>query len=325
MRWSLLFITLILFSCEVQKRRYNKGFYFSKPQQHHEHDLLKETNEFTHELHFGFAPRVHSALPPDSCSLIVFNDGTEVKARIVEQNDAEIKYIYCDDKDGTPHTSRRRTVLRVVDPKHSATATTRQPANNVISTETTATVQEPTVSAPSSAPAPPSHSVAKDTAVKKATHCERVVFRDGTERDVILLEIGIGEIRFKSCDNPDGPVYIKEKSSIFMIVHKDGSKEVMKEEEVKPSPTELNNYNDEPYKRPVRTNRSIITGFIFSLTGFYPLIFVGSLIGIIMSAVYLNKNRENPEVYSMDKMARTTLILSIIGLVIWCAVIFTSL
>jgi len=54
--------------------------------------------------------------------------------------------------------------------------------------------------------------------------------QDGDEIKAKVTEIGINEIKYKNFDNLNGPVYILNKSDVFMIKYENGEKEIIKAE-----------------------------------------------------------------------------------------------
>lgn len=62
----------------------------------------------------------------------------------------------------------------------------------------------------------------------KAQECDIIIYNDGTEISSIVQEIRLNEIAYKKCDNPSGPLYVVQKSEVFMIRYKNGTKEIIK-------------------------------------------------------------------------------------------------
>jgi len=54
--------------------------------------------------------------------------------------------------------------------------------------------------------------------------------KNGNEIQAVVQEVGVEVVKYKKYDNPDGPIYIKIKSEIFMIKYENGSKDVFSEE-----------------------------------------------------------------------------------------------
>jgi len=70
----------------------------------------------------------------------------------------------------------------------------------------------------------------EDYSIDDDENCDEIIMRNG---DIILAkvkEVGVSEIRYVKCSNPDGPIYSTLKSEIFMIKYANGDKDVFKEE-----------------------------------------------------------------------------------------------
>ena len=70
------------------------------------------------------------------------------------------------------------------------------------------------------------------------SRCDELIMTDGTELTVKILEITPYEIKYKNCDNIDGPTFTKSLSSVFKIKYANGTSQVMN------SPQTNNNNND---------------------------------------------------------------------------------
>jgi TM2 domain-containing membrane protein YozV len=70
------------------------------------------------------------------------------------------------------------------------------------------------------------------------TGCDELIMTDGTELTVKILEITPYEIKYKNCDNVDGPTFTKSLSTVFKIKYANGTSQVMN------SPQQNNNNND---------------------------------------------------------------------------------
>lgn len=53
-----------------------------------------------------------------------------------------------------------------------------------------------------------------------------IVFRNGEETEVKVEEVSPTEVKYKKYSNIDGPLYVADKSEIFMIKYKNGEKDV---------------------------------------------------------------------------------------------------
>jgi hypothetical protein len=149
--------------------------------------------------------------------------------------------------------------------------------------------------------------------LKKTEECDEIITHDG---DVILanvLEVGTEEIKYKKCDLPDGPIYSIYNNDVFVIIYKNGTRDVItnskdiKKETADPIPT----------KRKVGMS---VTGFIMGLVGYfvgYYLSMLGGLVicllGIIFSSIAIHKIRKDPNKYGKKALAVLGLVFSLIG------------
>ncbi len=60
--------------------------------------------------------------------------------------------------------------------------------------------------------------------------CDKILLRNGEEITGKVLEIGTTEIKYKRCDNQEGPTISIFKKDVFMITYSNGIKDVFKEE-----------------------------------------------------------------------------------------------
>ncbi|MCC6371401.1 MAG: DUF4190 domain-containing protein [Bacteroidia bacterium] len=68
----------------------------------------------------------------------------------------------------------------------------------------------------------------KSTSALEPDSCDLLVFKDGTEKAVKILEVSNDVIKYKRCDMPDGPLYSTYKSELFMAKYRNGVREVFK-------------------------------------------------------------------------------------------------
>jgi hypothetical protein len=138
----ILLPLVLLFACSVQKRKYQKGFYVNwhnKTQQKektnsvspsaetkqqlakesHEEMIPKEPLDLTASAskdvqEFKFEKNTWSHVPPeDSCDVIVYKDGSEIKSKVQEITANEIKYKRCDAMDGPMYVSKKSEVFMI--------------------------------------------------------------------------------------------------------------------------------------------------------------------------------------------------------------------
>lgn len=57
--------------------------------------------------------------------------------------------------------------------------------------------------------------------------CDLVILKNGEEIRAKVIEVGVREIKYKNCDNLDGPLFSKRKSEVFMIKYPNGTSTVI--------------------------------------------------------------------------------------------------
>ncbi len=132
----LILLCLFVVSCSVQKRRYNSGYYIAwktsksqretaadtqKPDSRQPNAIKAEDEDLS--LTSSASPSLQSAeftpkpvlfFPPeDSCDVLIFKDGSEVKAKILEVGVNDIKYKRCSNLDGPNHISRKSEIFMI--------------------------------------------------------------------------------------------------------------------------------------------------------------------------------------------------------------------
>lgn len=59
--------------------------------------------------------------------------------------------------------------------------------------------------------------------------CDLIILNNGDDISVKVVEITQSEIKYKKCDNLNGPIYSITKSEVFTIRYSNGSKEIIKQ------------------------------------------------------------------------------------------------
>lgn len=62
---------------------------------------------------------------------------------------------------------------------------------------------------------------------KSAEGCDTIILKNGQGFKVKVLEIGPNEIKYKMCDNLNGPTYTRNRSEIYMVIYPNGTKEMI--------------------------------------------------------------------------------------------------
>jgi hypothetical protein len=155
--------------------------------------------------------------------------------------------------------------------------------------------------------------------------CDEIIYKDGTEIKAKITEINTSEIRYKRCDFIDGPTFVEKQNKVFMIKYANGKSEMFKTEKA----VEYNNgkiiqdsqkIND----KDKNTNPFSTASLVFSILGFYPLIILGSILGLIFGAIAKNEIKSEPNKYNKksENFARAGVIISAIGLILIVLLIY---
>ena len=297
--FSLLMLTLLV-SCSVEKRKYQKGFYVSN------------TGKVKSELVLHSPSTALQVLPVDTCDLLVFSDGTKIAGQLVSSNDRDIQYTYCNDK--VIHKIHKQHIVAIE--KRNGDIDYFDGRQNFKAARPTPTPPTPTLAAVPSETIITTAGESRTVTASKAAPCEVIFFRDGEEISVKVMEVGIDDVRYKLCGMQEGPIFVKPKSSIFMIRYADGSKDVFKENSA-PINSEVKTELPKP------TNSSLaVLALTFSILGIYPLTLIGSITALVLGGIYLRKNPFEDYSSPSRKKAIAGLIISGITLLLFAFIIF---
>ena len=83
----------------------------------------------------------------------------------------------------------------------------------------------------------------------KNEECDLIILNNGNDISVKVVEITSTEIKYKKCDNINGPIYSIQKSEVFTIRYSNGSKEIIK--------SSSNNKFENPTNDKVNSNNKI--------------------------------------------------------------------
>lgn len=149
---------------------------------------------------------------------------------------------------------------------------------------------------------------------KDSIECDEILFKNGDEIKVQIIEITPNEIKYKKCNYLDGPLITINKSGVFSIVYKNGDRELIKTEKITINNESVNkNTSNESYKP--KKDGLAIASFIFGIIGL-------PILGLIFGYVQLNLIKKYPQYYDGDGMANTGVLLSWIWL---CLIIISIL
>ena len=134
--------------------------------------------------------------------------------------------------------------------------------------------------------------------------------QNGKEIKCIVSEVGLLEIKYKKCDNINGPLYTVDKTEVLMIQYSNGTNEII---ENKKNTT----FNNKPDTSNSKYHPLAVAALICSTAGIF-LYGIGILLGLIFGAIALKKIKENPTEFKGRGMALTGVIIGsiILGLLL---------
>lgn len=138
------------------------------------------------------------------------------------------------------------------------------------------------------------------------TMCDTIILRRGDDILGKVIEIGQDEIKYRKCDNLNGPSYAIRKSEVFVIKYVNGTSEFF-------TP---GNQHVSPVPPPAKKTEGLgLTAFICGVVG---LIIAGIPLGImalVFGAIGLSKVNRYPDIYMGRGFAITGIVLGIIDIV----------
>ncbi len=154
--------------------------------------------------------------------------------------------------------------------------------------------------------------------INSVEECDSIILKNGEEIKAKVTEIASDEIKYKKCDNLNGPTYTIKKSEVFMIKYSNGTEDII-------TPNNSNsieiinkkNNGDEP-----EINGMALAGFICGIVGLLLALIMGwsfllGILGVIFSAIGLGQIRKNPTKWKGKGFAIAGLIAGILAIVIF--------
>ncbi len=145
--------------------------------------------------------------------------------------------------------------------------------------------------------------------------CDMVFLRNGNTINAKILEINTTEVKYKNCNNQDGPLIIIDKNSIKSITYKNGFTEefafVTPPNTSKPQPN--SNPNTNPNRR---QSSSDYDGYSIAslICGILSIFLIPALPALILGIIGMKKTKENGTLGYGMAVAGTVLGALVIGL-----------
>ena len=202
-------------------------------------------------------------------------------------------------------------------------------------------LKKPGFTLPTAPSEPVSQTIFAVETIKKQTvstdSCDVLVFRDGTEILAKITEINESQVRYKRCDNVEGPTYVTEKSDLFMLKYSNGTREVMpappsRATVINPAPAKtpgtLKNQENK-YDEPSSANVALIAGLTallsLILAVVYPLTLISSFLAAINAVSsakkYFSITSKEPYLYPGRAKAIAGLILGVLTFAVFAVLL----
>lgn len=140
-----------------------------------------------------------------------------------------------------------------------------------------------------------------------------VIMRNGTQVLAKVLEITDDKIKYKRCDNLEGPTIITSTDNVHTIKFVNGVSQAF---EIR---AKQNNYNEpksQSNHSAQKLNRYALAAFILSILGIFPLYLIGSILGLIFAVKAEREIAKNPEKYKGEGLALAAKIISLVVIAI---------
>lgn len=138
-----------------------------------------------------------------------------------------------------------------------------------------------------------------------------LVMRDGSEMTAKITEVGSKTIKYKRCDNLNGPTIVVSTDRVFMIKYASGTKEIFKERE--PDKTALLDGQPHEQVKPVVYEAKKMNGFALSsfLVSLLSWTLVLAPVSLIFGFIGLSQTTNNPQKYYGKGLAVAGLIITL--------------
>jgi len=149
--------------------------------------------------------------------------------------------------------------------------------------------------------------------------CDVIIYKDGNEIKAKITEINTSEIRYKRCNFIDGPTFVEKQNKVFMIKYSNGESEMFKTQKADEySNSKIINDSQKINDKDKETNPFSKASLVCSILGVYPLIILGSILGLIFGAIAKNQINKDSNKYKQNSkgLAIAGVTISAVGLIL---------
>lgn len=145
---------------------------------------------------------------------------------------------------------------------------------------------------------------------------DKITLKNGDEIFARIIEVGSKTVKYKRCDNPDGPLIIANTENVFMIKYANGTKEIFRKDEAPEATLTVKKERDIQKRPNPWAIASLVIGCLFFIVYIAPL-------ALIFGIVAINQIDRNPDLYSGKGLAIAGVVLGIIGTLILILLLIT--
>lgn len=146
----------------------------------------------------------------------------------------------------------------------------------------------------------------EDIIITQPEVCDTIVLKSGSVVIGKVAEIGQNEIKYRRCDNLNGPIISISESDVSVIKYPNGTRDFF---------TSKNTVAFSDSNATKETDVFGIIGLVFSLAGLFLINFTG-LIGVILGIISLHRIIKHPDKFKGKGIAKASIIVGIIGFVL---------
>lgn len=148
-----------------------------------------------------------------------------------------------------------------------------------------------------------------------------ITLRDGTDIEARVIEVGSKAIKYKRCNNIEGPTIVVNVENVFMIKYANGTKEIFKKEEVKEENT--SQYSQQQQQIVEKKTNGMAIASIATFVLYFTIIFAP--LPFIFGLIALYQIKKNSEKYKGKWMAIVGVVPGFIALLILLIMILSVL
>ena len=149
--------------------------------------------------------------------------------------------------------------------------------------------------------------------ITQSSGCDIIVLKSGSILIGKVEEIGQNEIKYRKCNNLNGPIISISKSDVSVIIYTNGTHEIFTSTNATVSG--YNNATTTDNNTTIKTEGLGVTGFVSSLVGLFVAGIPLGLIGVIFGSISLSKIKKNPNKFKGKGLAIASIIIGIIAIV----------